>query len=136
MLGGGLPMNRREFLKSAAATTAILRMSQVGFSQESGSTNPSRIPTREYGKTGVHFSIIAFGGIVVMNAEQPQADRAVAEAVERGVNYFDVAPSYGDAEIKLGPALEPYRQRVFLAGKTTDRTRAGAAAELKRTLER
>ena len=74
--------------------------------------------------------------MLVAGEEQPVANRRVAEAVERGVNYFDVAPQYGDAEIKLGPALEPYRAGVFLAGKTLERTRAGAAAELKRTLER
>ena len=67
---------------------------------------------------------------------QDRANRLVAEAVERGVNYFDVAPTYGDAEVKLGPALEPYRKNVFLACKTTERNRDGAAAELKRSLER
>jgi aryl-alcohol dehydrogenase-like predicted oxidoreductase len=52
------------------------------------------------------------------------------------VNYFDVAPTYGDAEGKLGPALAPYRSRVFLACKTTERRREGAAAELERSLAR
>ena len=56
--------------------------------------------------------------------------------MEKGVNYFDVAPSYGDAEIKLGPALEPYRKDVFLACKTTERTKEGAAAELRESLQR
>ena len=41
-------------------------------------------------------------------------------AIDSGINYFDVAPTYGDAEIKLGPALEPYRKDVFLACKTTE----------------
>jgi aryl-alcohol dehydrogenase-like predicted oxidoreductase len=50
------------------------------------------------------------------------------------VNYFDVAPSYGDAEVKLGPALEPHRRDCFLACKTTQRLRDGAAAELQRSL--
>jgi aryl-alcohol dehydrogenase-like predicted oxidoreductase len=81
-------------------------------------------------------SIIGFGGIVVKDADQPHADRVVAEAFERGVNDFDVAPTYGDAELKLGPALEPYRDRVFLACKTTQRRREGAAEELKRSLKR
>ena len=56
-------------------------------------------------------------------------------AVERGVNYFDVAPSYGNAEERLGPALEPYRSEVFLACKTTQRTRDGATAELRQSLK-
>ena len=55
--------------------------------------------------------------------EAAEAARLVGRAVERGVNYFDVAPSYGNAEERLGPALEPYRSDVFLACKTTQRTR-------------
>ena len=47
-----------------------------------------------------------------------------------------MAPSYGDAEIKLGPALEPYRKNVFLACKTGERTREKAEFELNRSLER
>ena len=38
---------------------------------------------------------------------------------------------YGDAEVKLGPALEPYRKNIFLACKTGERNRDGAAAEIK-----
>ena len=94
------------------------------------------LPRRPYGRNQIPLSVIGFGGILVMNAEPAHAARVVAEAVERGVNYFDIAPSYGDAELKLGPALQPHRAKVFLAGKTTERTRAGAAAELNRTLER
>lgn len=68
--------------------------------------------------------------------EQARADRLVAETFERGVNYVDVAPTYGDAEAKLGPALRPYRDRAFLACKTTKRDAAGARAELTQSLER
>ncbi len=91
---------------------------------------------RELGKTGEQLSIVGFGGIVVMNAEPAEASRLVAEAVDRGVNYFDVAPSYGNAEERLGPALEPYRDRVFLACKTGKRDKAGAAEELRTSLAR
>jgi aryl-alcohol dehydrogenase-like predicted oxidoreductase len=91
---------------------------------------------RAYGNTGEQLSIIGFGGIVVMNVEPEAAARLVAEAVDRGINYFDVAPSYGNAEERLGPALEPYRDRVFLACKTGKRTRDEAAAELRESLQR
>ena len=70
-----------------------------------------------------------------MNAEQKHADEVVAEAVAAGVNYFDVAPSYGDAELKLGPALKPFRDKVFLACKTTERNKAGAEKELHLSLK-
>jgi len=98
------------------------------------SSNEPRIPRRPFGGAGVSLSVIGMGGIVVMGAEQAHADRIVAEFVERGVNYFDVAPTYGDAEDRLGPALEPYRKDVFLACKTDKRTREGAAEDLERSL--
>jgi len=99
-------------------------------------SNAAKLPQRAYGDTGARLSIIGFGGIVVSGVEQDHANRVVADAVEKGVNYFDVAPSYGDAEIKLGPALEPYRKNVFLACKTEHRTRDETAAELRESLKR
>ncbi len=96
----------------------------------------AQLPRRPYGATGDQLSIIGFGGIVVMNTEPANAARVVAEAVERGVNYFDVAPTYGNSEVMLGPALEPYRKSCFLACKTAQRLRGPAAEEFARSLER
>lgn len=131
-------MERRAFLKSAAAATAGMAAQKLlpGASADVGSANAARLPQRPYGKTGLTLSTIGFGGIVVMNAEQEHANRLVAEMVERGINYFDVAPSYGNAEARLGPALKPYRERSFLACKTTERTAEGAARELDASLQR
>lgn len=91
---------------------------------------------RTLGRTGVELSIIGMGGIVVMDLPQPEANRIVAESIDRGVNYFDVAPSYGNAEERLGPALAPYRNQVFLACKTADRSAEGARKELEQSLRR
>jgi aryl-alcohol dehydrogenase-like predicted oxidoreductase len=137
-------MKRREFLKNSAIAAGSIgsmlnnaSLSAATESQrDSKSSNRAKLPQREYGKSGVKLSIIGFGGIVVKDAEQQHANRIVAEAFERGVNYFDVAPSYGDAEFKLGPALEPYRKKVFLACKTTARSREGASRELAESLRR
>ena len=137
-------MKRREFIKKstvAAGSITVSRMLQGTsmadeLQRNSYSTNHARLPRREYGKTSVKLSIIGFGGIVVKDAEQQHANHVVAEAFEKGVNYFDVAPTYGDAELKLGPALEPYRKKVFLACKTVQRKREGAATELKESLKR
>lgn len=127
-------MERRDFLKTGATAAAVA----AGLSASADTTagTHGRLARRPFGDTGVHLSIIGFGGIVVMNSEPAQAKRVVAEAVERGVNYFDVAPSYGNAEEKLGPALEPYRKDVFLACKTGMRDREGAENELNRSLKR
>ena len=59
---------------------------------------------------------------------------AVAWALAQGVNYFDVAPTYYDAQERLGPALKPYRDRAFLACKTAKRDAAGAREELENSL--
>lgn len=60
----------------------------------------------------------------------------VREAIDHGINYFDVAPSYGNSEELLGPALKPYRDQVFLACKTENRDRRGVLEELDRSLIR
>ena len=121
-------MKRRDFLKTAALSTAAAAVGRSAAGDAVASANPAQLPPRAYGSTGVKLSVIGFGGIVVMNAKQDHANRVVAAAVERGVNYFDVAPSYGDAEIKLGPALKPYRKDLFLACKTGERGQSGARA--------
>ncbi len=89
---------------------------------------------RPYGDTGVELSMIGFGGILVSGTEASEAGSLVSEAVDRGVNYFDVAPTYGNAQEMLGPALEPYRNDVFLSCKTTERTASGARTELEESL--
>ena len=120
-------MDRREFITSAAAMGAGL----------AANASTGTLPKRPY-KNGIELSVIALGGIVVCKMDQKEADRRVAEAYERGVNYFDCAPSYfdGEAEMKLGSALQPYRAKVFLAEKTTQRDAKGAREELERTLQR
>ena len=91
---------------------------------------------RTLGQTGESLSIVGFGGILVMDEEPTSASRLVAQAVERGINYFDVAPTYGNAEERLGPALEPYRKSVFLACKTEKRTAEEARDALHESLAR
>jgi aryl-alcohol dehydrogenase-like predicted oxidoreductase len=119
-------MDRRDFIGAVAGLSATAA---------SGATAP--VPRRPY-KNGIDLSIIAFGGIVVCGLPQEDGARRVAAAYDRGVNYFDCAPSYfnGEAETKLGEALRPYRSKVFLAEKTTRRDAAGAREELEQTLRR
>ena len=85
---------------------------------------------RKFGKTGFDISAVSYGGIVSMDDGQNASDRYVAWAIDQGVNYFDVAPSYGDAEEKLGNSLIPYRSRIHLACKTAERLKADAEREL------
>jgi predicted aldo/keto reductase-like oxidoreductase len=86
------------------------------------------------GNTGVTLPLIGFGGLIVRDTEQGYANNLVAKAFERGVNYFDVAPTYGNAEDILGPALLPLRNKSFLACKTTQRDKVGSEKELNESL--
>jgi aryl-alcohol dehydrogenase-like predicted oxidoreductase len=128
-------MRRRDFLRRGTAAAAGLAASRKVFdplAKAGELVNP--IPKRRLGRTGVDLSIIALGGIVVTDTEPAFAKNIVAEAFDRGINYFDVAPTYGNAQERLGPALEPYRSRSFLACKTAERTKSGAAKELDESL--
>ncbi|RCW58745.1 aldo/keto reductase [Halanaerobium sp. ST460_2HS_T2] len=73
---------------------------------------------RKLGKTDLNVSEITFGGIMLMNTPQKEADQIVEAAVKKGINFFDVGPTYGNAQNILGPALKPYRDKVYLANKT------------------
>lgn len=79
--------------------------------------------TRSLGNTGYTISAVMYGGIVSMKDGQEPSDRYVQWALQQGVNYFDVAPSYGDAQEKLGNSLRDGRKNVYLACKTEKRTR-------------
>jgi len=138
-------MRRREFLKTLTASGAAFTMSKLSkvigrqnilAGGSGGKGNAPVLRRRPYGKSGAKLSVIGFGGLCLSGVEQPHADKVVARAVEKGVNYFDVAPTYGDAELKLGPALQPYRKKIFLACKTIQRKAKQARAELKSSLKR
>ncbi|MFP4370857.1 MAG: aldo/keto reductase [Halanaerobium sp.] len=66
----------------------------------------------------MNVSEISFGGIMLMDTPQDQADKIVENAVKNGINFFDVGPTYGNAQNILGPALKTYRDKVYLANKT------------------
>ena len=89
---------------------------------------------RTLGKTNLSISILTFSGIVVDNMSSEKAKELVELAISRDINYFDVAPSYGNAQYVLGPALAPFRKDIYLACKTTKRTGKEAKEELLESL--
>lgn len=90
---------------------------------------------RRLGKTEHMSSIITFGSAALWQVSQAEADAAIELAIEHGVNHFDVAPSYGEAEMRLGPWMQKHHKEVFLACKTTERGKTGAWESIKRSLE-
>lgn len=128
-------MKRRKFIAVSATAVPLISMFPASLSSIERIILKGGIEKRVLGKTGEKLSMIGFGGIVVMDATTAQAAARVREAIDFGINYFDVAPTYGNAEEMLGPALEPYRNDVFLACKTKERLREGARKELEQSLK-
>jgi aryl-alcohol dehydrogenase-like predicted oxidoreductase len=91
---------------------------------------------RSLGGTGQASSVLTFGAIALDSLDQPEANRMTESVLDAGVNHVDVAPTYGDAELKLAPTLEERREEVFLGCKTQERTYNGAWGELHRSLDR
>jgi aryl-alcohol dehydrogenase-like predicted oxidoreductase len=80
--------------------------------------------------------VLLYGAAALGDVDQETADRSIQQALDAGINHFDVAASYGDAELRLGPWMPRIRKDIFLATKTGDRDREGAWASINRSLER
>ena len=74
------------------------------------------------------------GGAAYAHATPEQTAASVEEALFAGVNHLDVAPSYGDAEVNLGPLVEEHRERLFVACKTHRKNPDGVRAQLEESL--
>jgi aryl-alcohol dehydrogenase-like predicted oxidoreductase len=92
--------------------------------------------TALFGRTGHESSRVIFGAAALGAMRQAKADQILDILLEYGVNHIDTAAAYGDAELRIGPWMERYRDRFFLATKTGERTCAGARESLQRSLER
>jgi hypothetical protein len=102
-------MERRDFLKQSALTAAAAASAKFS----AAATPTSLIARRPLGKTGEHLSMIGFGGIVVMNEDTAHSNNNVAEAVDRGVNYFDVAPQLWRRAGTSGAGPRALSQELF-----------------------
>ena len=92
--------------------------------------------TRRLGRLGHDSSVLIYGAAALSDVTQDVADRSIQEALDGGINHLDVAASYGDAELRLGPWMSQIRDRVFLATKTGQRDRDSAWREINASLER
>ena len=94
------------------------------------------IPTIPFGRTGHDSTRIIFGAAALSAVSQAEADQTMELVMRHAINHIDVAASYGDAELRLGPWMEQHRDAFFLATKTGERTRQAAYDEIQRSLER
>ena len=96
----------------------------------------STIATRRLGRTDHHSSLAILGGAAFWNATPEVAEQHFHAALAAGVNHLDIAPSYGQAELVIGPLVPAVRDQLFI-GEKSDRTNPdGVRPHLERSLER
>jgi len=138
-------MERREFLKSAAAAGVVASTSSVA--QPTPSTaSPVKRPQsphmiyRELGTTGETVSAIGLGGYHVGSQQDPaESIKLIQAAVDRGITFIDNCWDYNDglSEVRVGQALRNgYRQKVFLMTKMDGRTATEYNKQLEQSLGR
>jgi predicted aldo/keto reductase-like oxidoreductase len=92
---------------------------------------------RRLGRTGHLSTVVTFGTAGIGRVDQDTADLAIQMILDRGVNHIDVAPGYGEAEVRLHPWISCLRDKqIFFGCKTKQRTKDEAEAELYRSLDR
>jgi len=91
---------------------------------------------RRLGRLGHDSSVLIYGAAALADVDQATADASVQQALDAGINHVDVAASYGDAELRLGPWMPRIRDSIFLATKTGERSAAGAERSIAASLER
>lgn len=99
--------------------------------------NPG-LPQRTLGRTAQKLSVVGFPGLALVHYPQEECTTALHNAFDRGINYFDVAPAYGNGqcETRMGIGLRGLdRSKYFLACKTKKRDSAGALQELENSLK-
>jgi aryl-alcohol dehydrogenase-like predicted oxidoreductase len=91
---------------------------------------------RRLGRIGHESSVLIYGAAALGQVDQDTADASIQEALDAGINHFDVAADYGDAELRLGPWMPRVRRDIFLATKTGLRDAQSAWVQINASLER
>ena len=131
-------MKRRVFLKTVGTVAGVAALGAgCAFKKSRSEGKLASLPRRKLGRSGPELSVVGFPGLALIHHEQERCNAAVCDAFDRGVNYFDVAPAYGNGqcETKLGISLQALkREDYFLACKTKKRDKEGARKELEESL--
>ncbi|KPK83848.1 MAG: hypothetical protein AMJ81_07155 [Phycisphaerae bacterium SM23_33] len=88
------------------------------------------------GRSGLTVSAVGLGGIQFSKIPQARVARVIAEALERGITFFETAYGYFDSEQKLGLALRGRRQGLILASKSSARDGRTFTRHLEQGLRR
>ncbi len=90
--------------------------------------------TRRLGRLEHRSSVLLYGAAALGEVSQEVAEASLDQALTAGINHFDVAASYGEAELRMGPWVAQVRDRIFLASKTGDRDAVAARASIESSL--
>lgn len=158
-------MNRRDFIRKTASTTAACNLlatlaaenttseqrmqqtkSQTGDPAAglplvtSPGTRKGEMLYRQLGRTGEQVSVIGMGGFHIGQIQgEPESIKLIRTAIDRGITFMDNSWDYNDgaSEIRMGKALrDGYRQKVFLMTKFDGRTKESAARQIDESLKR
>jgi predicted aldo/keto reductase-like oxidoreductase len=129
-------MERRRFIQRSIVGGSLVSLPLTSIWSSLNLFGNQKVPLRPLGRTGEKISVIGFGGIMLNTNSQEFSNKLIARAWEAGINYYDVAPSYGNSEELMGPALEPFRKNCFLSCKSGQRDRAGVEREMKESFEK
>jgi aryl-alcohol dehydrogenase-like predicted oxidoreductase len=127
-------MDRRDFLKTAAATTVVTSLGSKLYGAADS------VPQRVLGHTGEKVSLIGIGGYHIgKGSDEQESIRIIRTALDSGVNFLDNCWDYngGVSEIRMGEALrDGYRQKAFLMTKVDGQTSQAAKQQLEESLRR
>ena len=95
---------------------------------------------RTLGRTGLRVSAVSMGTWNAFDVRGErnieQVGRLVTEALACGVNLFDTAPMYGEAESVLGRTLRGRREGVLIATKVLASDRASAQRRIEASFQK
>ncbi|MBT3287274.1 MAG: aldo/keto reductase [Victivallales bacterium] len=134
-------LNRRDFLKAATLGAAFPAALASGAApSEKDLALAETIPVRTFGGTGVKLPVLAYGGAALPKEwhnplSREDRVRLVRYGYERGLRYFDTAGNYMESQSILGEALEPLRNKVWLATKTETTNPADVRRQVERCLK-
>jgi len=134
-------MDRREFIKATLVGGGMVALSGLDMSSRAAaavSSTDFSVPHAILGRTNVEVSRFAIGCAPLQreHVKIEDIEKILHRAVELGINYLDVAPNYGTAEEKVGPALKEIRDKFFLVTKTEEPTYEGTWRLLKQSMKR
>lgn len=100
--------------------------------------SPGSMPRRKLGRIDFEAGILGIGSehLGASDATYENAERTIHEALERGVNYIDTAPTYALSEERLGRALKGRRDGVFLVSKVETNARGDVMYQLRDSLHK